>query len=559
MAGTRYVTSATLDHRTRSWIAAVRPWSQGRELPPLEHAALLVLDLQRFFAHPESHAYLPALEAVLPRILELVDGFSAAQRPVVYTRHGSQQSAHDRLMQRWWRDDLRRDEPRARLVDELQARSPDLLLDKSCYSAFQGTELEPWLKRRGCQTVVICGVMTHLCCETTARQAFMLDLAPVMAADACASADEDLHVGALRGLAHGFAVISTARQVTRKLGPGTEAETRAPCALEAPPPSVGDPCSTLCESRRALVVVGAGPAGLAAAIQARRAGIDPLLLDCGQAGGLARTAERVENYPGFPGGISGRELMGRFVAQAAGLGINPLAHEVEALQRGQEGLVLQLTGSQQALIATAVILATGTRARHLPLARGAVSRVDALAPSLRGQAVVVVGGGEAALDQALLARRRGARQVRVAIRGSRPRAMELLVRRCCRQGIQLDLETDLVDVREVGEGQLELELEHRKSHNRTDGEARGRERLQANALVVCIGREPRRPLLPHDLARDSVGDPQLDRLGRTSVDGLYLAGDACRGRHRQVSIAVGDGVAAAMDVVRYLKQRTWRS
>ncbi len=535
MPGSRYVTRTTLPERAAAWIAALSPWSRDRALPDLDRAALLVLDVQRYFAEPSSHAYLPALEAVLPNVLSLVEAFAEAGRPVVYTRHGSVPGSEG-MMQRWWGDDLQRDQRRWQLVEAL-THPPDLLLDKDRYSALAGTDLEAWLRRRSCEAVVICGVMTHLCCETTARHAFVQDLAPVMVADACATRDEDLHLGALRGLAHGVAVIATTAQVIGGAGltaAGTENSEEG--AGEGP-----------VDLRCDLAIVGAGPAGLAAAIQATRAGLDVALLDPGPPGGAARTADNVENYPGFPGGISGQALMDRFSSQAAQLGVEVLPLEAASISEGGGGLTLDLAGDRGRVRARSVILATGTRPRGLPLpglANRAVSRVDALPRDLRGQRLLVVGGGEAALDQALMAHRRGA-EVRVVVRGRRPRAMDLLVRRCRRRGIQLDLEANLVNVLGVGDGEpLTVELD------------RGGERLEVetDAVVVCIGKDPLLPALP-----PGAEPAAADRLGRTAVDGLYVVGDACRGIFRQVSIAVGDGVAAAMHAVAYIGNRIpWR-
>lgn len=213
MAGTRYVTRNLITERSAVWLAALSPWSRNRPLPSLTQSAIVVLDLQQYFADPLSHAFVPALEAVLDNILSLVQLFRQAGRPVIFTRHGSlpgQQS----MMSRWWNDELRRGEPRSELIPSLRHLEPDLLVDKAHYSALRETPLLDWLRDRKCNTLVICGVMTHLCCETTARDAFMCGLSPVVVADGCASTDEELHLGSLRGLAHGFAVVSDAAAVT---------------------------------------------------------------------------------------------------------------------------------------------------------------------------------------------------------------------------------------------------------------------------------------------------------------------------------------------------------
>lgn len=552
MAGTRYVTAATLAHQTASWLAAIRPWSRGRGLPSLDRAALLVVDVQQYFRDPASHAYLPALEVVLPNIVALGRCFQSQGRPVVFTQYGSLPGA-ETMMGRWWKDDLRQGEDRARLVDELSQQEPDMLLSKCHYSAFCHTDLRGWLQEQGCDAVVICGVMTHLCCESTAREAFMVGLAPVLVADACASQDEDLHLGALRNLAHGFAVVESTGSVLEQL----VGETQPGRARNQPgrggkgggedQPGRGADIPEDVE----LCIVGAGPAGLAAAIQARRAGLSVLVLDPDGYGGAACTAERIENYPGFPGGISGRALMERFLTQVRQW--SPLLGTQKVLAVNQQGRGFSLAlDNGRSITARAVILATGAVPRTLDLGLAedlpVVYRGDALPKNLQGKHILVVGGGEAALDQALLVRRRGAEQVLVAVRGEQPRAMDILLKRAAEQDIELLLETE-VEIN-PGEG---LKINPGEGLKATVSLRRRGETFQkeVDAVVVCVGKEPRLPPLPAGVSIDGEA-PAVDALGRTAVPGLYVVGDARRGPYRQVAIAVGDGVAAAMNVVCYL-------
>ena len=542
MGGTRYVTLETLADRTEAWLAAVRPYARRQPDLGLKRAALLVVDVQRHFAGVESHAYLPALDAVLPNISRLVALFQQADRPVVCTRHGRLPESPEDQMTRWWGGSVTVGEPAHALVPELEAAGVTRVLDKERYSAFHGTDLSAWLSRHGCDAVVICGVMTHLCCESSARDAFMEDLRVCLVADATASRDEELHLGALRAMTHGVAVIRSTSQVAATLqGRPARVEHRAassdlPQALE-------------------LAVIGAGPAGLAAAIQATRAGVSTALLDKGSVGGWALTARMIENYPGFPGGISGRSLMAKVESQASQWGIRALPLEVQrvaASTSGQGGLELQVRGGG-GLLARAVILATGTHGRTLPEVPTTHSRIvhraDRLPPQ-DGLALVVVGGGEAALDQALYARSRLGHQVTVLVRdGAGAGAMPLLRRRCQEAGVRMEDGVHLLGAVPTGDADLPLELELQRASTT--------ETRRVGALLICVGKVPRLPHLPGEVLLDPNGVPRCDLLGRTSLPGLYLAGDLRRGRYRQVVVASADGVLAAMHATRYLKGGSW--
>ncbi len=176
----------------------VNPWSEPA-------SALLVMDMQSYFLDPSSHACVPSAPDLLPGILGLIGAFRSRNRPVLFTRHGND-PADGTVMNRWWGGVLVRGSRHWNLDPVLQAQVRNgELLDKTQYDAFWETELDGRLQAAGVRELHICGVMTHLCCETTARAAFVRNYDPVMVADATATYHYDLHLGSLRCLAHGFA------------------------------------------------------------------------------------------------------------------------------------------------------------------------------------------------------------------------------------------------------------------------------------------------------------------------------------------------------------------
>jgi len=219
-----YVTPKSLPRAAARWAAALRPWARRRPFPDLRRAALLCIDLQHTFLDPRGAAFLPAARAVLPRILALRDAFRTANLPVVWTRHAHGPHQRPGSMARHWNWLIRDGTVEARLAPELQPRRGERVLRKRHYSAFHRTPLAHWLAHRHVRTVVVVGVMTHLCVETTARDAFLHDLDVVVPLDACATADETLHLGSLRALANGFGVVPSTAEVLRRLqrlNPGT--------------------------------------------------------------------------------------------------------------------------------------------------------------------------------------------------------------------------------------------------------------------------------------------------------------------------------------------------
>jgi isochorismate hydrolase len=169
-----------------------------------EQAALLVLDLQEYFLSESSHAFVPSAPAILPGVQALISTFGVCRRPVIFTSH--ENTLDDaRQMGTWWRDLLAPDSSAAHIAGGLDV-SVGNVLKKHQYDAFHETELKTLLLTQHISQVVITGVMTHLCCETTARSAFMHGFEVFFCVDGTATYTEEFHRSTLLNLAHGFAV-----------------------------------------------------------------------------------------------------------------------------------------------------------------------------------------------------------------------------------------------------------------------------------------------------------------------------------------------------------------
>jgi nicotinamidase-related amidase len=173
-------------------------------LEALHQTALMVIDVQNYFFQSESPAYLKDSRIILPRINELVQIADERGWPIVFTVHTGP-SEPDNLMGKKWRHHPVGEQ--CDLYPGLTIPRGVYRLSKEYYSAFVRTSLEGTLRSRRVNKVIICGVMTHLCVDTTARHAFLLGLQPVIVADACCSKNHLYHEGSLLALGHGFADI----------------------------------------------------------------------------------------------------------------------------------------------------------------------------------------------------------------------------------------------------------------------------------------------------------------------------------------------------------------
>ena len=301
-----------------------------------------------------------------------------------------------------------------------------------------------------------------------------------------------------------------------------------------------------------LVIVGGGPAGLAAGIYAAREGIDAIIVDASALGGQAGISGRIENYPGFPEGISGAELADRFVAQARRYGVGFLpAVSVTAVDPDGADLVTSLSAGQQ-LCSNAVIVATGAEFRRLGVpgekdltGAGVSFCATCDGPLYKGaDEVLVIGGGDSALEEGLHLSE-FAHRVRVLARSGLSAAPILQER--VRSDPQFTVHTGM-DVTELEgkEGQFTAVI----ARDRATGQTR---RFPAAAVFVFIGLQPNTAFLSPAVQRDAGGFLITRPTMETSLPGVFAAGDARSGSTKQLGSAVGDGISALLATRRYLE------
>ena len=276
-------------------------------------------------------------------------------------------------------------------------------------------------------------------------------------------------------------------------------------------------------------VLGAGPAGCAAAVQCRRLGLNVILVDSsGIAGGLIREARKIENYPGLEKPLTGPEFADRLNAFISERGIGIRHFHSESVKGKYDAF--EISGNGECIISRTVIIAVGTVPKNLAVLVNGTAVIHRSILPLKGQPperAVVIGGGEAALDYALNLSDSGS-AVKVLVRGSQLRAMGDLAREIEKHSsINILYNTAAVSASR-SEGSIHLEAES----------SGGRIYLETDALLGAVGREPKLPVLMKDFGFKKGNI-------RTSVKGLYFAGDASLGSLGQAAIASGQGIQAA--------------
>jgi bifunctional isochorismate lyase/aryl carrier protein len=211
-----YFTRETIDAKAQEMLERLQFFRVMRKLQfnPAE-AALLIIDMQRYFVEEGSHAGLPSVAPIIPRIRKLAETFQKVRQPVILTRHlNTQQDA--KMLAQWWADVITEESELSEIAPELNLPNTTIIR-KTQYDAFFQTSLEKVLRERGVHQLVITGVMTHLCCETTARSAFVRGFKVFFPIDGTATNDENHHWGTLLNLSHGFALPVLMKEIQTSL------------------------------------------------------------------------------------------------------------------------------------------------------------------------------------------------------------------------------------------------------------------------------------------------------------------------------------------------------
>ncbi len=301
---------------------------------------------------------------------------------------------------------------------------------------------------------------------------------------------------------------------------------------------------------REVIIIGSGPAGLTAAIYTARANLKPLVIEGLQAGGQLMLTTDVENYPGFPDGIIGPDLMAKFREQAERFGAEFITADVEAVDFSETPLRVRVGGRDE--LTRAVIVATGAQARMLGLSteqsllgRGVSTCATCDGFFFRGHEIAVVGGGDSALEEANFLTK-FADKVTLVHRRKELRASKIMQDRAfANPKIEFRWNSTVTGVK--GSGRVEA-LELRDSETGADSE------LPVTGLFVAIGHDPNTKLFVGQLDLDE-GGYVVTRPGSTvtSRPGVFAAGDVQDHIFRQAVTAAGSGCTAALETERYLE------
>jgi thioredoxin reductase (NADPH) len=296
-----------------------------------------------------------------------------------------------------------------------------------------------------------------------------------------------------------------------------------------------------------LIIIGSGPAGYTAAIYAARAELTPLLFSGEEVGGQLMTTTEVENFPGFPKGIMGPDLMSAMREQAEKFGAKVIDKKVTAVDLKSEPKKVTVDG--EVYEAQSVIIATGASARRLGLpeekdyyGKGVSACATCDGFFYKGKKVIVVGGGDAAMEEATFLTK-FASEVTVMVRGEALRASKIMQERAeANSKIKFMFSTSVVKI--MGKGKVSAVM---LKNNVTGAETE----FATDGVFSAIGHEPNTKMFEGQLSMEK-GYILSENFVRTPIAGVFTAGDVADWRYRQAVSAAGTGCMAAIEAEKYL-------
>ncbi|QID34185.1 thioredoxin-disulfide reductase [Pampinifervens florentissimum] len=300
------------------------------------------------------------------------------------------------------------------------------------------------------------------------------------------------------------------------------------------------------------IIVGGGPAGLTAGLYCARAKLNTLLFEKGTLGGQIAITDLVENYPGFPEGISGKELTKRFKEQAERFGLQILRKEVTRIEKVGKEIFLHLRTGELVRSKT-VILTVGSNPRRLGvpgeeefLNRGVSYCATCDGALFEGVPIAVVGGGDSATQESLFLTRFASR-VYLVHRRDQLRAQKHLQEKVFSNPKITFVPNKVVEEIRGGDFVEKLLLRDTKDNSLSE--------LPVEGVFIFIGLEPNTEFLKGTIELDDKGYIITDERMRTSMEGVFAAGDCRSGATGQVAVAVGEGCIAAIEAERYIEDK----
>ncbi len=298
-----------------------------------------------------------------------------------------------------------------------------------------------------------------------------------------------------------------------------------------------------------MVIVGGGPGGLTAGLYASRARMDTLLIEKGAAGGQVLVTNWIDNYPGFPDGISGMELAEKMEAQALRFGLKTRTANVSSMELLGEVKKVILEDSEEILSQT-VVIATGARPNKLNIpgekelvGKGVSFCATCDGPFFRDMNIAVIGGGDTAIQEAVYLTK-FAKKVTVIHRRDQLRASKIIQERAfAHEQVDFLFDSEVIAV----EGEREVEALQVRNRNGTVT------RMAFEGVFVLVGILPNNDALPLDQLANEEGFVVTDCLMRTSIPGVMAIGDIRHNSVRQVVSAASDGAVAGMSIEHYLE------